>query len=92
MASTGKGALSRRRKRRLSEKRARKAAEKAKYELWKSLGQNQKSKRAKLRAKQLHKVKLRKSRHAGGPCGNVGCKVCNPVPYNLLTPRLLAAE
>lgn len=88
----GKAKRSEARKRRRSLKRARKSAEKAKYELWKSLGQNQKSKRVKLRAKQLQKVKLRRSRHAGGPCGNIGCKLCNPVPYNLLTPRLLAAE
>ena len=86
MASTGKGALSRRKKRRLSQKRARKAAERAKYDAWKSLGQNTKSKRVKLRAKARRKATLRKASHSSGPCGNVGCKLCNPAPWNLVTP------
>lgn len=87
---TGKGALNKRRKRRLSEKRARKAAAKAKYEQWIRDGRNTKSKRVKLRAKLLRKKKLRTKRHAEGPCGNIGCRQCNPIPQNVLTPTQLA--
>ena len=76
----GKAKRSEARKRRRSLKRARKAAEKAKYELWKSLGQNTKSKRVKLRAKLLRKKQMRSKRHSQGPCGNVGCSLCNPTP------------
>ena len=90
MAATGKGALAKRRKRRLSQKRARKAAQKALYEQWTREGRNSKSKRVKLRAKQLRKKKLRTKSHRGGPCGNVGCKLCNPVAHNLHTPTELA--
>ena len=73
-------------KRRLSQKRSRKAAEKAKYDAWKTLGQNTKSKRVKLRAKARRKTAIRSRRHSTGPCGNVGCKLCNPAPYNLVSP------
>jgi len=79
--------------RRRSEKRTRKAAKKALYESWKKAGQNSKSRRAKLRAKLLRKKTIRLSRHLTGPCGNVGCRQCNPIPANLHTPnqRYLAA-
>ena len=90
MAATGKGALAKRRKRRLSQKRARKAAQKALYEQRAREGRNTKSKRVKLRAKQLRKKQLRTKRHAEGPCGNFGCKHCNPIPQNLYTPTQLA--
>jgi hypothetical protein len=83
MAKTGKGALARRRRRRLSEKRARKAAQKALYEQWKKEGRNSKSKRVKLRAQRLRKRTVRLVRHRHGPCGNIGCKQCNPAPYNV---------
>jgi hypothetical protein len=83
---TGKGALNKRRKRRLSEKRARKAAAKAKYEQWIREGRNTKSKRVKLRAQRLRKKTVRLGRHREGPCGNIGCKRCNPIPQNLQTP------
>jgi hypothetical protein len=76
----GRAKRSEAKKRRRSEKRARKAAQKAKYELWKSLGQNTKSKRVKLRIKALRRRKLRTLRHADGPCGNIGCGKCNPLP------------
>lgn len=92
MAGTGKGALAKRRKRRLSQKRARKAAQKALYEQRKKEGRNTKSKRVKLRAKQLRKKTLRIARHLEGPCGNVGCKRCNPAPWNLSTPTQLASR
>lgn len=72
--------------RRRSQKRARKAAQEAKYEAWKKAGINQKSKRAKLRAKLLRKKTVRLARHLNGPCGNIGCRKCNPIPANLFTP------
>lgn len=71
------------RKRRQAKKRGRKAAEKAKYEAWKLAGQNTKSRRAK---KQAKRKTVRNARHLQGPCGNIGCKRCNPIPENLLTP------
>jgi hypothetical protein len=74
------------RKRRRAKKVARKLAQKALYEQWKREGRNTKSKRVKLRAKQLRKKKLRTARHAGGPCGNIGCRRCNPIPQNIVTP------
>jgi hypothetical protein len=92
MASTGKGALARRKKRRLSQKRARKAAAKAKYEQWIKEGRNTKSKRVKLRAARLRKTSIRLARHVSGPCGNVGCKRCNPAPWNLRTPNQLSVH
>lgn len=69
-------------KRRRAKKRARKAAQRAKYEAWKLNGQNTKSKRVKLRAKRDRSS--RNVRHRLGPCGNIGCKQCNPTPENLL--------
>ncbi len=75
--------------RRRAEKRARKAAAQAKYAAWKAAGQNTKSKRASLRVKQLRKKTVRSGRHPTGPCGNVGCKLCNPIPANLVAIRLL---
>lgn len=78
------------RKRRRAKKTARKLAQKALYEQWKREGTNSKSKRAKLRAAQLRKKKGRLMRHAQGPCGNIGCKRCNPIPENLCTPTQLA--
>lgn len=68
-------------KRRLAKKRGRKAAEKAKYDAWKASGQNTKSKRVKLRAKRTRRV--RSVSHRTGPCGNIGCKQCNPILANL---------
>lgn len=67
--------------RRRSDKRARKAAQRAKYEAWKLAGQNTKSKRVKLRAKR--KTVIRLVKHAMGPCGNIGCKKCSPLAAEL---------
>ena len=60
---------------RLNKKRAVKAANKAKYEERKRSGQNSKSKRFTLRKRRTKKVR---QRHAGGACGNLGCKKCHP--------------
>jgi hypothetical protein len=77
------------RKRRRDKKIARKKAQKALYELWMKEGRNTKSKRVKLRAARLRKKTIRLTRHPDGPCGNIGCKRCNPIPQNLLTPNQL---
>ena len=64
------------RKKRRDQKRARKAANTARYAALRDAGQNQKSKRfqsGKRRAKRVRFVK-----HRLGPCGNIGCKRCNP--------------
>ena len=74
------------RKRRRGKKIARKMAQKALYELWKKEGRNTKSKRVKLRAARLRKKTIQTLRHADGPCGNFGCKKCNPILQNQLTP------
>jgi hypothetical protein len=79
-----KKAKSEAKKRRRAKKRARKAAQKAKYEAWKLAGQNTKSKRVKLRSKRARSVRSQK--HGAGPCGNIGCKRCNPIQENLVTP------
>ena len=79
-----KKAKSEAKRRRRAKKRARKAAQKAKYEAWKLAGQNTKSKRVNLRSRRKRGV--RNERHAAGPCGNIGCKRCNPIPTNLVTP------
>ncbi|MCU0657842.1 MAG: hypothetical protein MUF64_22040 [Polyangiaceae bacterium] len=72
--------------RRRAQKAARKSAQKALYESRMRSGQNTKSKRAKLRMKREHQVRV--VRHADGPCTNVGCARCNPIEQNLLPPSL----
>lgn len=61
--------------RRRAMKRARKAAQKALYAARMRQGQNEKSKRVKLRQKRKHRARV--ARHQSGPCGNVGCRTCN---------------
>jgi hypothetical protein len=75
--------------RRRAAKRARKAAERAKYEAWRAAGQNTKSRRVKLRAQRRRKATVGARQHVSGPCGNIGCKRCNPIPANLVSVRLL---
>ncbi len=70
--------------RRRAKKRARKAANQAKYETWKASGHNTKSKRVTLRSERTRTS--RNVKHRLGPCGNIGCKTCNPMPANLVTP------
>jgi len=72
-----KKAKSEAKKRRRSMKRARKAAQKALYEARMRQGQNEKSKRVKLRQKRTHRQRV--ARHRAGACGNVGCRKCNPL-------------
>ena len=64
--------------RRRSAKRARKAAQRALYEARMRAGQNAMSKRAKLNKQRERKVRV--MRHRTGPCGNVGCPECHPLP------------
>jgi len=75
---------------RRSLKRGIKAAQRAKYEGFKKSGQNS-SKRSKLKNKRAL-GQARSQRHKNGPCGNIGCKSCNSMDYNLLSPRLYAAK
>lgn len=70
-------------------KAARKAAQNLQYAAWKQAGQNTKSRRAKLRKRRSNPV--RSKDHSHGPCGNIGCKRCNPELHNMVAPRLLAA-
>ncbi len=70
--------------RRRAKKRARKAANQAKYDAWKANGNNTKSKRVALRSERSRTA--RNVKHRLGPCGNIGCKTCNPIPVNLVTP------
>jgi len=74
---------------RRARKVARKAAQNLQYAAWKLAGKNTKSRRAKLRKQRSNPV--RSKEHAQGPCGNIGCKRCNPELHNLVAPRLLAA-
>ena len=76
-----KKAKSEAKQRRRAKKRAYKAAQRARYEAWKLSGQNAKSKRASLSKKRRKEV--RSVRHPLGPCGNVGCAKCHPIPQNL---------
>lgn len=74
---------------RRARKAARKAAQNVQYAAWKQAGQNTKSRRAKLRKQRS--VQMRAKAHDQGPCGNIGCKRCNPEVYNLLLPGQRAA-
>jgi hypothetical protein len=82
-----KKAKSEAKKRRRAKKRAAKHAQNALYEARKKAGQNTKSKRVRLAAKRERRIRL--ERHRQGPCGNIGCKRCNPIPQNLETPTQL---
>jgi len=75
---------------RRARKAARKAAQNLQYAAWKLAGQNSKSRRAKLRKRRATAMRTRT--HAQGPCGNVGCKRCNPALHELETSRQQAAE
>jgi hypothetical protein len=74
---------------RRARKAARKSAQNLQYAAWKLAGKNTKSRRAKLRKRRSNPVQSKDPSH--GPCGNIGCKRCNPARYNLVAPRLLAA-
>ncbi len=75
---------------RRARKAARKSAQNLQYAAWKLAGKNTKSRRAKLQKQRSNPV--RSNDHSQGPCGNIGCKRCNPERYNLVAPRLLAAQ
>lgn len=74
---------------RRARKAARKTAQNLQYAAWKLAGKNTKRRRGKLQKQGRNQVRM--NDHAQGPCGNIGCKRCNPQLYNLLAPRLLAA-
>ncbi len=75
---------------RRARKAARKTAQNLQYAAWKLAGKNTKSRRARLQKQRSNPV--RSKDHSQGPCGNIGCKRCNPERYNLVAPRLLAAQ
>lgn len=60
------------RQRNLQQKRARKVANKAKYESWRLAGENSKSKKKNNKNKLANTIS-----HPDGKCGNIGCKKCN---------------
>jgi hypothetical protein len=60
---------------RVAMKRARRAANQAKYDAWKQSGENGKSKRY---ARKSKRVLVRMHNHPQMPCGNPGCKRCYP--------------
>lgn len=65
--------LERRRK-----KRARKEQNATRYAAWRDAGTNgKKSKRQQQKCRRWQRS-VRSTRHRLGPCGNVGCKKCNP--------------
>ena len=69
------------REKRLQEKRARKASNKARYAELRRLGINSKSKR--FLSNQRKKNRIGGKSHPNGNCGNVGCKFCFPEMYQL---------
>ena len=66
---------------RLQAKRARKAANQARYAELRRQGVNGKSKRAKANAKK--RKRHNGISHPNGACGNIGCKLCFPEIYQL---------
>lgn len=61
---------------RLGAKRAKKAANKARYQKLREQGINQKSLRSRLSNKKGKKMNT--VSHPDGQCGNIGCRTCNP--------------
>lgn len=57
-------------------KRAKKLANREKYQAWAASGQNSKSKRVKIKSRK-NKLVITVS-HPNGECGNIGCSRCNP--------------
>ena len=57
----------------LMKKRAKRAANRAKYDAWRDAGENSKSKRFRNKIKKVNTIS-----HPNGPCGNIGCKKCDP--------------
>jgi len=82
MSKLGKLRASEQRK---AAKRARKDSRRRFWENLMAQGLNRKVKNYELEKMHGHD-------HPRGPCGNIGCKKCNPQEYNLLTPRLLHAK
>lgn len=69
---------------RKAQKRAKKESKRRFWESLISAGLNRK--RKKIEEKKLQ------GDHPIGPCGNIGCKKCNPKEYNLRTPRKLREQ
>jgi len=60
----------------MAAKRARKLANREKFQSWAAAGQNSKSKRVKIKSRK-NKLVITVS-HPNGECGNLGCSKCNP--------------
>jgi len=71
-----KAAKAKAKQKNLIAKRARKSANRAKYDELKRTGQNSKSKRARGQMKKNKRVNT--ISHPTGPCGNIGCIRCDP--------------
>jgi len=69
-------------------KRTRRATNRAKYDALRDSGQNSKSKR--FRKSSLRRKKIKAISHSDGPCGNVGCKRCDPLGIHALLKRMAA--
>ena len=73
-----KASKARQAEKRRKQKSTAKAAARAQYTAWRDQGINQKSKRAKLRAKRSKRAQIRTVSHPTGRCFNHGCSRCQP--------------
>ena len=64
----------------MARKRAIRLANKNTYQGWAREGDNSKSKRARAKNKKTRLIKttLHKNSYKTNPCGNIGCRFCNP--------------
>jgi len=67
------------REQRKAAKRAKKDSKKRQWEALIAQGKNSKDKYAEI-------PKMHGFDHPYGPCGNIGCKKCNPAWHNMMTP------
>jgi len=71
-----KKAKANQKQKRLMKKRARRVANRARYDELKRIGQNSKSKRSLNQSSKNKRVNT--ISHPDGHCGNIGCKKCDP--------------
>ena len=76
---------------RKSQKSRRKAAKAALYESFRKVGQNQKSKRNRIKSKKNRKPSGEKHQHKVVNCGNPGCKKCFPRKERVTMEKVLQA-
>jgi hypothetical protein len=75
----GKSARTKKAAERLKQKRAKKDAQRAKYQSFRDRGEN--SKRARRQARKTVRA-VKSTLHTVADCGNTGCLKCNPVNFN----------